>query len=75
MKEGDLDRKVSFREKDYFQFLATDVDYLRQKWHDSVKELKSINMKLNDATDQEKKELLDRINTVLSDLLKTVSSS
>ena len=73
MTDGDLEKKVSFREKDYFQLLATDIDCLRQQWHDSVIELKTINNKLNDATKDEQKELLDRFNTILSDLLKTVS--
>jgi len=73
ISDGDLDKKVSIREKDYFQFLATDIDYLRQQWHESAKELKTISQKLNDASEQEKKELLDRLNTILSDLLKIVS--
>jgi methyl-accepting chemotaxis protein len=73
MTDGGLEKRVSFREKDYFQLLATDIDGLRQQWHNSVKEIKAISMKLNDATEEEKKELLGRLNTILSDLLKTFS--
>jgi len=32
-----------------------------------------INKKMNDATDDEQKELLDRLNTIISSLLKKVS--
>ena len=73
MTDGDLEKKVSFREKDYFQPLATDVDCLRQQWLDSVNELKTISLKLNDATEVEKTDILNRLNLILSDLLKTVS--
>jgi len=30
MTDGDLEKKVSIRDKDYFQLLATDIDCLRQ---------------------------------------------
>ena len=74
MTEGDLERKVSLRKKDYFQLLATDVNSLRQHWHDSILDMKTINKKLNDVSDNdEQKKLLGRFNTILSDLLKTVS--
>jgi methyl-accepting chemotaxis protein len=73
MTDGDLERKVSLREKDYFQLLATDINCLRQHWHDSILEMKTINKKLNDVANGEQKELLDRFNRILSDLLKTVS--
>ena len=74
MTEGDLERKVSLREKDYFQLLATDINSLRQHWHDSILDMKTINKKLNDVSDNdEQKKLLGRFNTILSDLLKTVS--
>jgi methyl-accepting chemotaxis protein len=74
MTDGDLERKVSLRKKDYFQLLATDINCLRQHWHDSILEMKTINNKLNDVSNEEQKELLGRFNTILSDLLKTVSS-
>jgi len=74
MTDGDLGNKVSFREKDYFQFLAADIDCLRQKWHDSVTELKTINRQLIDTSNEEQKEQLGRSNRILSDLFKTVSS-
>jgi hypothetical protein len=74
MKDGYLERKVSLREKDYFQLLATDINCLRQHWYDSIFEMKTINKKLNDVSNEEQKELLGRFNTILSDLLKTVSS-
>jgi signal transduction histidine kinase len=74
MTDGDLGKKVSFREKDYFQFLAADIDCLRQQWHNSVTELKTVNGQLNDISNEEQKELLGRSNTILSDLLKTVPS-
>ena len=73
MADGDLGKKVSFREKDYFQFLAADIDRLRQQWHNSVTELKTINRQLNDISNEEQKELLGQSKTILSDLLKTVS--
>ena len=74
MTEGDLERKVSLREKDYFQLLATDINSLRQHWHDSILDMKTINKKLNDVSDNdEQKKLLGRFNLILSDLLKTVS--
>ena len=74
MTEGDLERKVSLRKKDYFQLLATDINSLRQHWHDSILDMKTINKKLNDVSDNdEQKKLLGRFNTILSDLLKTVS--
>ena len=74
MIDGDLGKKVSLREKDYFKSLAADIDRLRRKWHDSVKELKTINRQLNDISNEEQKQLLDRSDTIFSDLLKTVSS-
>ena len=73
MADGDLGKKVSFREKDYFQFLAADIDRLRQQWHNSVTELKTINRQLNDISNEEQKELLGQSKTILSGLLKTVS--
>jgi methyl-accepting chemotaxis protein len=73
MANGDLERKISLREKDYFQSIATDMDYLRQQWHDSILEMKEINERLNDVADDEQKELSGRLNTILSDLFKTVS--
>ena len=73
MADGDLGKKVSFREKDYFQFLAADIDRLRQQWHNSVTELKTINSQLNDISNEEQKELLGRSDKIFSDLLKTVS--
>ncbi len=73
MTDGDLERKVSLREKDYFQLLATDINCLRQHWLDSILEMKTINKKLNDISNEDQKEQLDRFNTILSGLLKTVS--
>jgi len=73
MTDGDLGKKVSFREKDYFQFLATDIDRLREQWHNSVTELKAINRQLNDISNEEQKELLGRSDKIFFDLLKTVS--
>jgi len=73
MTDGDLRKKVSVREKDYFQFLAAEVDCLRQKWHDSVTELKTINRQLIGISNDEQKELLGRSDRIFSDLLKTVS--
>lgn len=73
MTEGTLEKKVVFREKDYFQLLAADIDCLRQQWHGAVTELKEIQQKLHDAGDGEKKDLLDRFDLILSDLLKSVS--
>ena len=73
MTDGALGKKVSIREKDYFQFLAADIDRLREQWHNSVAELKTINRQLNDISNEEQKELLGRSDTIFSDLLKTVS--
>ena len=74
MTAGDLERKVSLREKDCFQLLATDINCLRQHWYDSILEMKTINKKINAVSNEVQKELLGRFNTILSDLLKTVSS-
>jgi len=73
MADGDLGKKVSIREKDYFQSLALEIDRLREQWYKSVTELKTINRQFNDISNEEQKELLDRSDTILSDLLKTVS--
>lgn len=73
MAEGDLGGKIAFREKDHFQYLAADIDSLRQQWHNYIAELKTINRQLNDMSNGEQKELLSRSNTILSDLLKDVS--
>jgi methyl-accepting chemotaxis protein len=73
MIDGDLGKKISIREKDYFQSLAADIDRLREQWHNSVTELKTINRQLNDISNEEQKELLGRSDTIFSDLLKTVS--
>ena len=73
MADGDLGKKVSIREKDYFQSLATEIDRLREQWHNSVTELKTINSQLNDISNEEQKELLGRSDKIFSDLLKTVS--
>ena len=73
MTDGDLERKVSLREKDCFQLLATDINCLRQHWYDSILEMKTINKKINAVSNEVQKELLGRLNTILSDLLKTVS--
>ena len=74
MTDGDLGKKISIREKDYFQFLAADIDCLRQQLHDSVTELKTVNGQLNDISNEEQKELLGRSDTILSNLLKAVPS-
>ena len=73
MTEGDLGKEVLLREKDYFKFLAADIDLLRRKWQGSVKELKTINRQLNDISNEEQKELLGRSDKIFFDLLKTVS--
>ena len=73
MNHGDLESKISLRDKDYFQFLATDINCLRQKWHDSILELENINKKLNEGATGEQKELLERSSKILSDLLRKVS--
>ncbi|MCK5705475.1 MAG: methyl-accepting chemotaxis protein [Cyclobacteriaceae bacterium] len=73
MADGDLGKKVSIREKDYFQSLAAEIDSLREQWHKSVTELKTINRQLNDISNEEQKELLGRSDKIFSDLLKTVS--
>ena len=72
MIHGGLDQKVSLREKDYFQALATDINRLRQHWHDSVLELQNINKQLNEVSHAEQKELTGRSNKILSDLYKKV---
>ena len=73
MTDGDLGKKVSIRENDYFQSLAAEIDRLREQWHNSVAELKTINRQLNDISNEEQKELLSRSDKIFSDLLKTVS--
>ena len=73
MADGNLGKKVSIRENDYFQSLAAEIDRLREQWHNSVAELKTINRQLNDISNEEQKELLGRSDTIFSDLLKTVS--
>ena len=72
MNNGGLDKKVSLREKDYFQALATDINCLRQHWHDSVLELQNINEQLNEVANGEQKELLGRSNKILSGLYKKI---
>lgn len=73
MTAGDLTKEVRFREKDYFQLLASDVDRLRVQWHNSLIELKTINRQLHEISNEEQRELLSRSETLLSDLLKKVS--
>ena len=73
MADGDLGKKVSIREKDYFQSLAAEIDRLREQWHNSVTELKTINRQLKDISNGAQKDILGRSDTILSDLLKTVS--
>ena len=73
MTDGDLRKKVSVREKDYFQFLAAEIDRLREQWLNSVTELKTINRQLIGISNDEQKELLGRSDRIFSDLLKTVS--
>jgi methyl-accepting chemotaxis protein len=73
MTDGELGNKIAFRENDYFQFLAADIDRLREQWLNSVTELKTIHKQLNDIASEEQKKLLGRSDTIFSDLLKTVS--
>ena len=73
MAEGNLARMITFRENDYFQFLAEDFEGLRKLWLASAKELKAVSRKLDDAPEKERKELLNRFDSILADLLKTVS--
>ncbi len=73
MADGNLGKKVSIRENDYFQSLAAEIDRLREQWHNSVAELKTINRQLNDISNEEQKELLGQSDKIFSDLLKTVS--
>ena len=73
MTDGDLRKKVSVREKDYFQLLAADIDRLRLQWLNSITELKKINGQLIEISNEEQKELLGRSDKIFSDLVKTVS--
>jgi methyl-accepting chemotaxis protein len=72
MIHGDLESNISLRDKDYFQLLATDINCLRQQWHDSILELETINKQLNEVASGEQKKLLGGSSKILSDLLKKV---
>lgn len=73
MHSGDLAHDVSFREKDFFQPLAADINHLRKQWHDSIMELQGINNRLNEKSNSDQEELLLRSDKILTDLLKKVS--
>ena len=62
MIHGDLESNISLRDKNYFQLLAADINCLRQQWHDSILELKTINKQLNEVASGEQKELLTLLN-------------
>jgi len=73
MRSGDLNKEVSFREKDFLKPLATDINSLRRQWHDSIMELHGINNQLYAISNSDQQELLDRSDKILRDLLKNVS--
>ncbi len=70
MGYGDLDKKVTLRQKDYFQALATDINNLRQGWYYTIQELQDINKQLHEVANEEQREILGRFSILLSDLTR-----